>query len=221
MHHKSHSTRRATLLKLGAVLMMGSPVTSSFAQQARGQQALRNRMLQSLPVLPWLELGETTLNQVRPIAESMINSNPGKVLVSYADSAETGGTFMSFATASKSGLLDDPTLQIFRIDFDERDRAQMLVMMFDRGWKDKNVQPILERITRKLAPYTAPIPLTDADSEATDKTYLYDIGKFAVELRVPQFGSYVTATFTTKVLLRKLRTLDRSIEMFKSYLDEN
>jgi hypothetical protein len=201
--------------------MLFAILIASGATQARptDAQIARNNFVQSIPVLPWLKLSETTIHEVRSPIQQLKGQYQGALLIQEGTSAETGGMFINLSMALPQGMLNEPGLQMLTLDFDERKILQMVVFRVNRGWKDRNLTPLVERMTGRYRNLAEPDFLGDADSEATDKTLLFDIGRFAIEVRLPQHGTYATATFTTKTILKRLRTVDSTIQIFGDILD--
>jgi hypothetical protein len=92
-------------------------------------------------------------------------------------------------------------------------------MSIDRGWQDRNIAPLLRSLSSRYSSITEPVTIGDPESEATDRTVLFDIGRFIIEVQIPQHGTFVTATFTTKALLHRMRSADRTIEPIRPYLE--
>lgn len=177
-------------------------------------QIARNRFVESIPVLPWLTLGETTINQARVPIQRLKTDMGGSLLIREGESVETGGKFIHLATALKQGMLNEQGMQMLTLDFDARNKLQMAVFWINRGWNDKNLAPFVARMSSRYATLAIPDHLYDPESEATDKIIIFEIGKYVIELRLPQHGTYATATFTTKEILGKLRSLDGTIHLY-------
>lgn len=214
---------RNSLLRFGLTIlvMLGCAVVFprlSCAEPSDAQMA-RNQFIQSLPVLPWSSVDETMFSDVQAPIQAMKNQYGGALLVSSGPSAETGGTFINLSSIAKGGLLNEPGLQFITLDFNESRRLQMVTLRFDRGWNDKNIAPLLERMSRRYGNLATPTVLGDPESEARDRVVLFEIGKFVVEVRLPQHGTYVSSTFTSKAILKRLRSIDGTLEIYKNYLD--
>ena len=216
-----NSSRGASSRRSISIGMLFAILIASGATQARptDAQIARNNFVQSIPVLPWLKLSETTIHEVRTPIQQLKGQYQGALLIQEGTSAETGGMFINLSMALPQGMLNEPGLQMLTLDFDERKILQMVVFRINRGWKDRNLTPLVERMTGRYRNLAEPDFLGDADSEATDKTLLFDIGRFAIEVRLPQHGTYATATFTTKTILKRLRTVDSTIHIFGDMLD--
>jgi hypothetical protein len=180
---------------------------------------LQGQLLRSLPVFPWLKIGETSINDVRVPIQQLKTTYGGRLLLKDGASPETGGTFINLSAAVSGGLLGEPGLTMLTIDFDQQNKAQMAVFWVSKGWGDANIRPLVERVSARYANYANPVVISDPESEATDKTVLYDMGRFVAEIRVPQQGSYAFVTFTTKELLKKIRMMDGTYDLLKKYLE--
>jgi hypothetical protein len=207
------------------VLLAGITAVQSLAnaQQANGIRGggmteQQKMLIPSLPVFPWLSIAETKKTQVRSPIQSLISSHQGYVMVTDGQSVETGGAFINLATSSKQGLLGIDGCSMINLDFGPDETAQLVSLSIDRGWRNKNVQPLISSLTGRYAAITPPIFIRDGESEATDATALFDIGRFVVEALIPQHGTLLTVNFTTKDLLAKLRTADRTIDLIRPYL---
>ena len=208
---------------VGIVISVCLFSTTSFAQSPSenvrpGMTDLQRNLIPALPVFPWLSVGETKKVQLLPKLQQIISSEPAHVMVTSGSSADTGGEFVNLASVSKAGLLGIPGCQIVNIDFAADGKAQLVTWFVDRGWNDKNVQPLIVSLSKRYSAISPPRFLRDSETEATDTTILFDIGRFIVELQVPQHGSLLTVTFTTKTILAQLRTADRTIDVLRPYL---
>ncbi|CAN7644892.1 hypothetical protein LJR129_005006 [Acidovorax sp. LjRoot129] len=213
-------SRRATLSCLAGLSLAPASMLSvaAPAQPKGGMTELQKQMITALPVLPWLSLGETTITQVRAPIQQLIASHRGYVMVTDGTSVETGGAFINLASSSKFGLMGVAGCNMVTLDFEGSRKAQLVALTVDRGWANKNEAPLLDSLTSRYASITPPVTVRDGDSEASDKTMLFDIGRFVVEAQVPQHGTFLTVTFTTKELLKKLRTMDGTVKMLLPYL---
>ena len=212
------NTQRRTF---GVLLAAAMLCRQGLAQQGqpRGMNPAQKMLIPSLPVLPWMSIAETRMSQVRGPIQQLIASHQGSVMVTDGQSVETGGSFINLATASKFGLLGIDGLSMLTLDFDRGGTAQLVAMTINRGWRDKNIGPLIRSLAARYASITEPVTIGDPESEATDRTVLFDIGRFIIEVQIPQHGTFLTTTFTTKALLQRLRTADRSIEILRPYLE--
>lgn len=216
----NYSIRRRSLLLFG-IFAAHQPL--AHAQQVNGVRGggmtdQQKMLIPSLPVFPWLSIAETKKTQVRSPIQAMITSHQGYVMLTDGVSVETGGAFINLATSSKQGLLGIDGCSMINLDFGPDDKAQLVSLSIDRGWRNKTVQPLIASLTSRYAAITPPVFIRDGDSEATDATVLFDIGRFVVEALIPQHGTLLTVNFTTKELLTKLRTADRTIDLIRPYL---
>ncbi len=218
MFYPPLSRREVALALLVSTCVPQALAQKSSPGQPGGMTDIQRSLIPSLPVFSWLSVGETTKAQLMPKLQQVITSQQSHVMVTSGDSAETGGEFVNLASASKAGLMGIPGCQIVNINFGSDGKAQLVTWSVDRGWNDKNVQPLIATLTNRYSAISRPVVLRDSDSEATDTTILFDIGRFIVELQVPQHGSLLTATFTTKSMLAQLRAADRTIDILRPYL---
>lgn len=213
-------TRRISILQLGALFLLSQSAVSAPVpgEQRAGMSELQKQMITALPVLPWLNLGETTQSDVRAPIQQLISSHRGHIMVTDGISVETGGAFINLASAGKHGLMGIPGANMLRLDFDGSNKAQLVELTVDRGWRNKNAAPLLQSLSGRYSSITPPVTIRDGESEASDSTVLFDIGRFVVEAQIPQHGTYLTVTFTTKELLKKLRTADGTVKPLLPYL---
>lgn len=208
--HRQGVSRRDLLVLVGALGLM--PAVS------QAQNPAARHLVGALPVFPWLKIGQTTVNEVRGPVQSMMNASP-KPWFRQGASEITGGTFMSISTMAGRGIADEDGLRILTMVFDPSQRAQLAIFVVDKGWNNANVQPLINRITSRYASFAAPVRIQDGESEATDAYYLFDIGRYVIEIAIPQHGTNATVYFATKELHRKVRMADRTYDLFKSHLE--
>lgn len=205
------SARRRELVTLAALFSL--PGTSVMAQGAG------RHLVPSIPVFPWLHVGQTTLSEVRGPVQSLMNASP-RPWFRDGTSEITGGTYISVSSLAGQGVANEEGLRILTMVFDKSQRAQLAIFVVDKGWKDANVQPLIKRLSQRYASYAKPARLQDGDSDATDYYVFFDIGKFCIEIAVPQHGSNATVHFTTKDLHKQLRIADGSYELFKKHIEQ-
>lgn len=215
---RSPSLSRRSLVAL--VTAMAVPPFALAQQQSQQGMTPQQRMLiESLPVLPWLSIGETKKNEVRGPIQQAISSHRGSVMLSDGTTPDTNGYFINLASSSKFGLLGIDGCQMAKFEFGSNDRAQLVWLSIDRGWKDKYIRPTISALANRYASIVEPVYLRDGESEATDTTVLWDIGRFVIEAVIPEHSTMFNVTFTTKDILRKLRTIDRTVDPLRPYLD--
>lgn len=203
---------RRDLLALAAALTL--PPGS-----ASGQSKAAKHLVAAIPVFPWLQIGQTTLSEMRGPVQAMLSANPRPW---YRDgpSEITGGTFLTISTLAGNGVANEDGLRIFTTVFDRNQRAQLAIFVVEKGWNDANVQPLIKRMTARYAAYASPVRIQDGDSDATDYYIFFDIGRFCIEITIPQHGTNATVYFTTKEIHRQLRLADRTYDLFKPYLEQ-
>jgi len=204
--------RRRELLGLASLLIL--PVDAVKAQSKATQH-----LVAAIPVFPWLQIGQTTLSEMRGPVQAMLSANPRPW---YRDgpSEITGGTFMTVSTLAGNGVANEDGLRIFTTVFDTNQRAQLAIFVVEKGWNDANVQPLIKRMTARYSAYASPVRIQDGESDATDYYIFFDIGRFCIEITIPQHGTNATVYFTTKEIHRKLRMADRTYDLFKPYLEQ-
>ena len=176
-------------------------------------------LIASVPVFSWLTVGSSTHSSVRGPIQSMLSATP-RPWFREGPSDITGGTFMNISHLQGNGMLDEVGLRILTIVFDTERIAQLVMFSVDRGWQDKNLKPLINRITSRYSHMTDPVVVQDGESEATDFFVFFDMGKFVVEIQVPQHGTFLTVNFTTKAIHQKMRMADGTFHLFKPYLDQ-
>ncbi len=174
----------------------------------------------SLPVMPWLSIKQTHITSAQAKAQVIASSTPG-VLNQQADSEITGGASITLALGAGNGLLGEKGFRILSMAFTPTGTLELVTFMFDRGWQDANIQPLLERVKRKYEIYADPELVMDGESEASDRYYIFDIGRFVIELSVPQHGSFIPVYFTTKETYRRMRMADSTYPLFEPILEKN
>ena len=154
------------------VLLAGIAAVQSLAnaQQANGVRGggmteQQKMLIPSLPVFPWLSIAETKKTQVRSHIQSLISSHQGYVMVTDGQSVETGGAFINLATSSKQGLLGIDGCSMINLDFGPDEKAQLVSLSIDRGWRNKNVQPLISSLTGRYAAITPPIFIRDGEAK--------------------------------------------------------
>lgn len=214
----SRGLTRRSLVALASAMAV-HPFGFAQQQSQQGMTPQQRMLIESLPVLPWLSIGETKKNEVRGPIQQAISSHRGAVMLTDGTTPDTNGYFINLASSSKFGLLGIDGCQMAKFEFGSNERAQLVWLSIDRGWKDKFIKPTISALANRYASIVEPVYLRDGDSEATDTTVLWDIGRFVIEAVIPQHSTMFNVTFTTKDILRKLRTIDRTVEPLRPYLD--
>lgn len=211
-------TRRTAIGALASAGVWQGIASAQQGAAVAGQLTEAQRyMLTSLPVNDWMAIGSTSAADVRAKLQSITNSTRGAMLdVGVSDL--TGGE--SFTIASPGPLLGDKWLRVLSLIFSRSRELELVTFMFMRRGNNLNVEEIVNRITQKLQPYAPPILIAGTDEEASDKYYLFDIGRFVVEISVPQYGSLIPVYFTTKKTHKIMRVADNTYDKFKPYLEK-
>lgn len=206
-------SRRAAIYAIAAA---GIPALAS-AQPKRTPKEL----IASVPVLPWLTVGVSTLASVQGPVQSMLSVEPPRPWFRDGPSEITGGSFMNISQLNGSGMVGEQGLRILTIVFDPQKVVQLVMFSVERGWQDANIKPLINRITSRYLHLADPVLIRDGESEATDYFVFFDLGRFVVEIMVPQHGTFLTVNFTTKEINQRMRTADGTFHLFKPYLDQS
>lgn len=173
----------------------------------------------SLPVMPWLSIKQTHITSAQAKAQTIASSAPG-TMNEQSDSIVTGGAAITLALGTSKGLFGEKGFRIMSMAFNPGRTLELVTFMFDRGWNDENIKPLLERVKRKYEIYADPELVMDGESEASDRYYIFDIGRFVVELAVPQYGTFIPVYFTTKDTYRRMRMADSTYHLFAPIIDK-
>lgn len=207
---KKKNFRRKLLAAIGLMVAGGLPVLAAVRKTPK-------ELIASVPVFPWLNIGQTTLQNAQGPIQAMLSSSPPP-LFREGPSEITGGSFMTVSSLHGSGMLGETGLRVLTIVFDKNKCAQLAIFVVDRGWNNANTQPLLNRIAERYSSYAEPVRIQDAQSDATDVYYFFDLGRFVIEISVPQFGDFLQVVFTTKEIHAQMRMADRTYDLFKPYL---
>ena len=216
VQHRSPGPLSAAISRRDALFLIGG---SAAAPWASAQGTAGKHLVASIPVLPWLSIGQTTENDVRGPVQSLMNAKPRPW---FRDGASeiTGGRYMSISSLAGRGVAGEEGLKILTMVFDTARRAQLAIMTVDKGWNGANVEPLIARMTARYRSYAQPVRIRDGDSEATDLYIFFDIGRFCIEIAIPQHGSYASVHFTTKAIHKLIRTADGTFDLFVPYLEK-
>ena len=189
-----------TVMALGAafVLVFGQPYGVEAAPQ--GIQGQMNRLaINALPVFPWLVVGATKEQQVLTYLRSMgVSALPGVF-------AHTGGPLINVVTFAGEGFAGETGLRIVSMGFEQNNRLASVVFLVDRGYQDKNLDPLLQRMNARYAAHAQPIMVGDTRGESADRYVLYDLGRYTVELAIPEHGQRFKVTFATRKLYEEMK----------------
>lgn len=188
---------------------------------AAGAQDKRipKELIPSVPVFPWLTIGETSYDAAKAVYQRMLTSSSPRPWFREGASEITGGTFMTISELSSKGMAGELGLKVITTVFDTQKKAQMAIFLLDRGWNDANVNPLIARMEGRYTLYADPIRVQDDRGESSDYYIIFDMGRFIVEISIPQHGTFLSVYFTTKELHRKIRIADGTYELFKKHLE--
>lgn len=174
-------------------------------------------LIPSIPVFSWLNIGETTMAGVRGPIQSIRHQSPGS-WYNEGSSEITGGTFMTVSDLNSQGMLGEDGLKVLTVVFDVMRKAQLAIFLVERGWNDARVKPLINRITKRYASMGEPVRVDDGASEASDYYVIFDLGRFIIEISIPQHGTFLSVYFTTKEIHERLRMADGTHHIFAPYL---
>lgn len=202
---KEFALKQFTVIALSFLALVPASAGASDAQAMMNQMTVR-----SLPVFNWLVVGESTDKSVLPSLQK------SGMLLSEGVSAYTGGKLINAANLSikKPSALDVPGLKIISMSFNRSQKLESVVMMIDRGYGDAAVPRIVSWLDGKYSGLATPRNIRDDRGEGEDRYRYYDFGRFAVELSVPEYGSYANITFATKSLHQSMRQADGTSSVF-------
>lgn len=176
---------------------------AQFGGSPQVSQEIYKHALTSLPVLPsGLALGSSTQDSVRSELQPWID---GGAIVNEGVSAYTSGTLLNVAQAYGDGIAGELGLRLMSLNF-ERDRTLGLVFfMVQRGWQDRNVEPLIDRLVERYSMYTSPILVKDGRGENSDQYILLNMERFIVEIAIPEKGSFAQVTFATREIYEAIK----------------
>jgi len=202
----------AVIMMLAGMMGMGNwgvqaaPLESGATEI--GSAGLNKFTLQTLPVFRWLVIGESTTHSVLPKLQQK------NLLIEQDTFAyDPQGVLINASKLLGPGIEGDTGLRIMSLGFGKDRRLESVTMLVERGWKDKNVGPLCDRMQARYGAHAHPMVIQDGRGEATDTYTLYDLGRFVVEVAVPQNGSFASVIFATKDLYKKMKRADRTDEL--------
>lgn len=207
---RTGQTRR----QISVALLTGWWALTAGAQSKR----IPKELIPSIPVFPWLKVGETTYDAAKVVYQRMLTSSSPRPWFREGGSEITGGTYMTISELSSKGMLGELGLKVITTVFDVRKKTQMVIFLLDRGWNDANVGPLIARMEERYAQYADPIRIQDDRGESSDYYIIFNMGRFIVEISIPQHGTFLSVHFTTKELHSRIRAADGTYELFAKYL---
>jgi len=181
---------------------------------APSAQAEMNKLaIKSLPVFAWLVVGESTSTAVLPKLQQ------GNLILQEGVFAyDPQGKLINASKPGGPGIEGETGLRIMSLGFGKDRRLESVTMMIERGWKDKNVPSLVDRMTTRYGVKAKPMIIRDERGDSADIYMLFDLGRFVVEVSVPEQGSFVTAIFTTRDLYEKMKKADRTDDLLLPHL---
>ncbi|AVO43447.1 hypothetical protein [Simplicispira suum] len=216
--HEIALTRRRALCVLASAAYGPVHALAENAQPRKKQLTEDERyLLPALTVNNWLAIDQTSLSDVQSNVQSIVANTRGATLHT-GPSEITHGEALTMSSVAP--LLGDPWLRVLSIAFNPKNKLELVIFMFQRKPNDANVETIINRLTKKLEFLAPPILIAGTDEEAADRYYIFDIGKFVVELSIPQYSSLIPVYFTTKATHKTMRTADGTYDKFSNYLEK-
>lgn len=181
---------------------------------APSAQAEMNKLaIKSLPVFAWLVVGESTSTAVLPKLQQ------GNLILQEGVFAyDPQGKLINASKPGGPGIEGETGLRIMSLGFGKDRRLESVTMMIERGWKDKNVPSLVDRMTTRYGVKAKPMIIRDERGDSADIYMLFDLGRFVVEVSVPEQGSFVTVIFTTRDLYEKMKKADRTDDLLLPHL---
>jgi|GEM_PF-3603826 len=181
---------------------------------APSAQAEMNKLaIKSLPVFAWLVVGESTSTAVLPKLQQ------GNLILQEGVFAyDPQGKLINASKPGGPGIEGETGLRIISLGFGKDRRLESVTMMIERGWKDKNVPSLVDRMTTRYGVKAKPMIIRDERGDSADIYMLFDLGRFVVEVSVPEQGSFVTVIFTTRDLYEKMKKADRTDDLLLPHL---
>lgn len=201
--------RRKILKKIAFIPFFSIP-SFSFSKMNEAQK----KLLTTLDVTPWMIIRQSSSREVKAEMQKIVSMSNG-VNFDSDTSGLTGGVSMTASKPVGDLLSNEKGLQIISLHFDPRDKLELVMFVFQRGWQDENVEKIKKKLDSKYSQYETGKWVNDQESDALDKYYIFDIGNFVVEFSVPQHGTFLTVSFTTKETHKKMHLADATYEIFE------
>lgn len=209
--------RRALMLSL-----LSFPCEYTFAKngiQNSGLTQEQKMLLQSIPVFNWLSVGLTTRQELGKAMDSFRQIYGAQLFMDMSVSPLTSGQMINLGAVTKTGLLNETGMKVLTVDLDSRNqKVDRVCAYFDKGWRDVNIQAVVNKYIGIYSKYSRPVFISDAESEASDEIIIFEIGKFVVEISLPQSGTLFNLTVTTKYNLRKMRSIDGTLHLIEKHL---
>lgn len=215
--------RWATTFVVSVLVLTGAPAWADpqspevVASRLRGEH--NKLIVQALPVLPWLVVGESSANTVKT---ELVRHDELRI-GSSGVSAVTGGPLLNLAERKlrlASGAASIPGLRVLSLNFNPEgeQRLSYVSYMVERGTRDRFVQPMIERLVVAYQNYAKPIRVKDDRGETTDQYILFDLGRYVVEVSLGEGGVFFNVTFATRAIYERIRHANGAADLVLPYL---
>jgi len=193
-------------------------------QQSKNLAGQNLIKITSIPVFPWLSLGKTSCQQAR----TAIAQFSGVGIISSGDASTiTGGEFMNVTNVPlrmEAFLFGEPGLRAASIHCDPSPKgrtASYVVWMVERGERDRFLTPLINRLTQRYHNYAVPLSFSDGRGESEDRYILFDLGRFVVEIALPQDQEKAYVTFASRSIYEQTRKQRGLWDLVGPYLIES
>lgn len=192
---------RSIVLVTGLMFGLCS-VTQAQVSTAQGQ--INKLAVKVLPVMPWLIVGSSKLNQVSARLEQM------KVVSISGVFAHTGGPLINAVHPIGDLFPGEEGLRIASLGFEKDNHLVSVVFVVERGFQSKNIEPLIRRMESRYSSMAQPIRVGDDRGDNKDRYVLFDLGRYTVEILIPQHGQRARVIFATREIYEEMKRADRT-----------
>lgn len=190
-------------------------------QQSRMAGERNKLKVAAVPVFPWLIVGQTPYRSV----STFLAGRPDVLILSTGTSALSNGELVNFSERginSEGGLFSEPGLRMISLSFSPKGTKilEYVQFMVERGYEDRFVEPMIERLSTRYSDLATPIRVKVPDSEAEDVYVLYDLGRYVVETYHNENSSFFTVIFSTRDIYNRIREANGASEVVFPYLSD-
>ena len=203
---------RALVIALGFCFGVGG-APQALADVARGQ--LNKLAVRALPVMPWLVVGVTKANMVAAKVQNQ------KLMVVNGTFAHTGGPLINLASPIDDVFPGETGLRLVSMGFEQDQKLAAVTFLVERGCRDKDLEPLIRRIAARYSAYAAPIRVGDNRGDNGDWYVLFDLGRFTVEIAVPEDSKRARVVFATREIYESMRHADGTADLLLPKLAPN
>lgn len=193
-----------------ALVLGGGLSAPVMAESARGH--LNKMAIRALPVMPWLVLGVT---KPQAVSQRLSQQNMPVIEGTFA---HTGGPLINTMSIGNDVFPGEVGLRIVSMGFEKDQRLASVTFMVDRGFKDVNLQPLIQRISQRYAGYAAPVRVGDDRGDNGDWYVLFDLGRYTVEIAVPEQSKRARVVFATREIYEQMRQADSTADLLLPHL---